>query len=207
MPDFSIEDQLMAEGFRPVAGVDEAGRGPLAGPVVAAAAVLPEGFGTEGLDDSKKLSAARREQLYREITAPGSGVIWASARVDAAEIDEINILQATYRAMAGAAGGLSPAPAIAIIDGKPVRGFPFPQRAVVKADGKSLSVAAASIIAKVERDRIMVDFASRYPQYGFERHKGYGTKGHLEALRTYGPCPIHRQSFSPVAACAGIADA
>jgi ribonuclease HII len=207
MPDFSIELELQNEGFSPVAGVDEAGRGPLAGPVVAAAAILPEGFSVVGLDDSKKLSAKRREQLYQEITAAGSGVVWASGQVDAGGIDEINILQATYRAMALAANALKQEPAIAIIDGRPVKNFPFPHRAVVKGDSKSLSVAAASIIAKVERDRIMMAFSERYPQYGFERHKGYGTKLHLEALNTHGPCPIHRHSFAPVAASAGRAGA
>ena len=207
MPDFSIELELQNEGFSPVAGVDEAGRGPLAGPVVAAAAILPEGFAAEGLDDSKKLSAKRREQLYGAITAVDSGGVWASGQVDAGGIDEINILQATHRAMALAASALEQEPAIAIIDGRPVQGFPFPHRAVIKGDSKSLSVAAASIIAKVERDRIMMAFSKRYPQYGFERHKGYGTKLHLEALNAHGPCPIHRQSFAPVAASAGRAGA
>ncbi len=207
MPDYSIEKALLDEGFSPVAGIDEAGRGPLAGPVVAAAAILPEGFTAEGLDDSKKVSAPRRERLYEAITAAGSGVVWASAAVNAATIDEINILRATHRAMALAASALTVQPGIAIIDGRPVKGFPYPYRAVVKGDSKSLSVAAASIIAKVERDRIMLAFAQRYPQYGFERHKGYGTKRHLEALRAHGPCPIHRQSFAPVAASAGATDA
>ena len=203
MPDYSIETQLVSEGFQPVAGIDEAGRGPLAGPVVAAAAILPEGFRAAGLDDSKKLSPARRDQLHEQITAAGSGVVWSWARVDAGEIDEINILNATHRAMALAASALALDPAVAIIDGRPVKGFPYPHRAVVKGDSKSLSIAAASIIAKVERDRIMLAYGQTYPQYGFERHKGYGTKTHLEALRTNGPCPIHRRSFAPVAESAG----
>ena len=199
MPDLSIEKQLRADGHVVVAGVDEAGRGPLAGPVVAAAAILPEGFVAEGLDDSKKLTPKRREALYELITAPDSGVVWASARAEPAEIDEVNILNANHRAMARATSGLRTVPDIAIIDGKPVKDFPFPSLAVVKGDSKSLSVAAASIVAKVERDRIMLAYAEEFPEYGFERHKGYGTKLHLAALAEHGPCPIHRQSFAPVA--------
>lgn len=206
MPDFTIETQLAADGHTVIAGVDEAGRGPLAGPVVAAAAILPNGFEAPGLDDSKKLSHKKREALYQCITAADSGVVWASARVEPREIDEINILRATYQAMARAALALGAEPDIAIIDGKPVKGFPYPHLAVVKGDSKSLSVAAASIIAKVERDRIMVAYADEFPQYSFERHKGYGTIIHLAALAEYGPCPIHRHSFAPVADSARVAD-
>ena len=207
MPDLSIENDLKSQGYPLVAGVDEAGRGPLAGPVVAAAAILPCGFSAPGLDDSKKLTPARREALYQIITAPRAGVVWSSARVEAEEIDEVNILNATHRAMARAAKGLKARPDVAIIDGRPVKGFPYEFRAVVKGDSKSLSVAAASIIAKVERDRIMLAYAREFPEYGFERHKGYGTKIHLEALQNHGPCPIHRQSFAPVAASSGGGDA
>jgi len=207
MPDLSIENELISQGFPLVAGVDEAGRGPLAGPVVAAAAILPTGFAAPGLNDSKKVSSVRREALYQIITAPESGVVWASARVEAEEIDEINILNATHVAMARAAKGLETRPDVAIIDGRPVKGFPYEFKAVVKGDSKSLSVAAASIIAKVERDRIMLAYAREFPEYSFERHKGYGTKIHLVALEKHGPCPIHRQSFAPVAASSGGGDA
>lgn len=203
MPDFAIENQFQSEGFHPVAGIDEAGRGPLAGPVVSAAAILPEGFEADGLNDSKKLSPARREKLHAFITAENSGVIWGWARVESGDIDRLNILKATHRAMALAAESLQVVPAMTLIDGLPVTGFPYPFRAVVKGDSRSMSIAAASILAKVERDRIMLGYAKRYPQYGFDRHKGYGTKNHLEALSKYGPCAIHRQSFSPVAQCAG----
>lgn len=203
MPDFAIENQLQSEGFYPVAGIDEAGRGPLAGPVVAAAVILPEGFEADGLNDSKKLSPARREKLHALITAEGSGVVWGLARVEPEDIDRINILKATHRAMALAAQSLGVIPSMTLIDGLPVTGFPYPFRAVVKGDLKSMSIAAASILAKVDRDRIMLEYAKIYPQYGFERHKGYGTKFHLESLKNYGPCEIHRQSFAPVAQCAG----
>ncbi len=203
MPDFAIENQLQSEGFHPVAGIDEAGRGPLAGPVVAAAVILPEGFEADGLNDSKKLSPARREKLHALITAEGSGVVWGLARVEPEDIDSINILKATHRAMALAAQSLGVVPSMTLIDGLPVTGFPYPFRAIVKGDLKSMSIAAASILAKVDRDRIMLEYAKIYPQYGFERHKGYGTKFHLESLKNYGPCEIHRQSFAPVAQCAG----
>lgn len=206
MPNYTLEKKLIARGLTPVAGVDEAGRGPLAGPVMVAAAILPKGFAPKGLDDSKKLTERRREALYERITDPDSGVIWASAAAEADEIDKHNILNATHRAMARAASALFIEPAIALIDGRPVKGFPFPHEAVVKGDSKSLSIAAASIIAKVERDRIMVAHSESFPHYGFERHKGYGTKLHLEALKEHGPCEIHRQSFAPVAECAGEAD-
>jgi ribonuclease HII len=203
MPDFAIENQFQSEGFHQVAGIDEAGRGPLAGPVVAAAVILPEGFEADGLNDSKKVSPVRREKLHALITAENSGVIWGWARVGARDIDSMNILKATHRAMALAAKSLGVMPSMTLIDGLPVTGFPYPFRAVVKGDLKSMSIAAASILAKVERDWIMLKYAKIYPQYGFERHKGYGTKLHLEALRNYGPCEIHRQSFAPVAQCTG----
>ncbi len=199
MPDFAIENELLAKGYSPVAGIDEAGRGPLAGPVVAAAVILPEGFEADGLDDSKKLNPKRREDLHAFITAESSGVVWSVASVDSTVIDTINILKATHRAMALAAKSLSLQPAMSLIDGLPVKGFPFDFRAIVKGDSLSMSIAAASILAKVERDRMMMMHANNYPQYGFDRHKGYGTKIHLEALKTHGPCEIHRRSFAPVA--------
>lgn len=203
MPDFAIEKQFQSEGFHLIAGIDEAGRGPLAGPVVAGAVILPEGFQADGLNDSKKLSTQRRERLHSIITAEDSGVTWAWARVGARDIDRMNILKATHQAMSLAAKDLGVVPSMTLIDGLPITGFPYPFLAVVKGDLKSMSIAAASILAKVERDRMMIEYAKIYPQYGFERHKGYGTKFHLEALKDHGPCEIHRQSFSPVAQCTG----
>lgn len=198
MPDLSHENRLRREGFRLVAGIDEAGRGPLAGPVTAGAVVLPSDFAHEIMNDSKQLSEKCREALYVEITADDR-IEWAAASVEPREIDEVNILQATYRAMARAFEKLASRPDIALIDGRPVRGFPGDHRALVKGDSLSLSIAAASIIAKVERDRLMMEYAITYPEYGFERHKGYGTAFHLAALKKHGPCPIHRRSFAPVA--------
>ena len=198
MPDLEHENHWRAQGFALVAGIDEAGRGPLAGPVVAAAVVLPDDYEHGMLNDSKQLSEKGREALYDELVSD-SRVIRASASVEAGEIDRINILRATHLAMRLAFEQLEPRPDLALIDGKPVKGFPGEHRALVKGDSLSLSIAAASIIAKVERDRFMLDAASRFPGYGFERHKGYGTAAHLEALRRLGPCPLHRASFAPVA--------
>lgn len=197
-PDFRYEERHWSSGVEIVAGIDEAGRGPLAGPVVAAAVVLPAGFVPGELNDSKKLSKKRREKLYEEImSAPD--VQKSVGIVEAEEIDELNILRATHRAMEKAVRGLPVVPGICLIDGLPVRHFPFPQEAIVKGDAKSVSISAASIVAKVTRDRIMEELAKQYPQYGFDRHSGYGTREHLEALKKYGPCPIHRRSFAPVA--------
>jgi len=198
MPDLSHESRWRAEGFRSVAGIDEAGRGPLAGPVTAAAVVLPPDFAHDALNDSKQLSERKRESIYAELTSD-SRVLWASASVGPEEIDRINILRATHLAMARAFQQLKPRPDLALVDGRPVKGFPAEHRALVKGDALSLSIAAASVIAKVERDRFMVEASVRYPGYGFENHKGYGTARHLEALRSLGPCPIHRRSFAPVA--------
>ncbi len=197
MPDLSHERKLRKEGFPTIAGIDEAGRGPLAGPVSAAAVVLPLHYRNSVLNDSKQLSEKVREELYKEISG-NDRIQWASAMVDEAEVDEINILQATWVAMRRAFEQLQPSPSIALIDGKPIKGFPGPHRALVKGDSLSLSIAAASIIAKVERDRLMIHYAEQYPEYGFERHKGYGTKAHCAAILKYGPCPIHRRSFSPI---------
>lgn len=198
MPDLSHERHWRAAGFARIAGIDEAGRGPLAGPVTAAAVVLPDDYEHPILNDSKQLGEKRRDALYEEITRDPR-IVWASARVEADEIDRINILRATHLAMARAFEKLLPRPDLALIDGKPVKSFPGEYRAIVKGDSLSLSIAAASIIAKVERDRIMLAFAGSFPGYGFERHKGYGTAAHLEALNRLGPCPIHRRSFAPVA--------
>lgn len=193
-----FEIAMQNDGFHRIAGIDEAGRGPLAGPVSAAAVILPDGFCHDVLNDSKKLTEKRREALYEELTG-SDDVVWALAYADAEEIDAVNILQATHAAMARAARSLSTAPDFCLIDGLPVPGFPIASQGLVKGDGKSLSIAAASIIAKVSRDRLMLEYAAKYPEYGFERHKGYGTKLHLEALHAHGPCPIHRRSFAPVA--------
>lgn len=198
MPDLSFETALRARGLRRIAGVDEAGRGPLAGPVAAAAVMLPRGFACPGLDDSKKLSAARREALYAVLTGDAR-VVWAVATTERAEIDQLNILRATHLAMRRAVEALDPQPEHCLIDGLPVRGFPLPYDAIVKGDGRSLSIAAASIIAKVTRDRLMRELDREYPQFGFAKHQGYGTKAHLEALRIHGPCRHHRRSFQPVA--------
>jgi len=198
MPDDLLENSLRAGGLSMVAGVDEAGRGPLAGPVFAAAVILPPGWRCPGLDDSKKLSAKRRGELFETIAADSS-VRWAFAQAEADEIDRLNILRATHAAMARAVENLPLAVDHCLIDGLRVPGFPWPHDGIVKGDGRSLSIAAASIIAKVSRDRVMHEFAREFPQYGFERHMGYGTKEHLEALRLHGPCRIHRRSFQPVA--------
>jgi ribonuclease HII len=203
MPDLSLERQLLGQGYRLVAGIDEAGRGPLAGPVSVAAVILPKGYRHTVLTDSKKLTEKKREVLYEEITSDPD-IAWHSVLIDAGTIDEINILQATWKGMAVAFTGLAEQADIALIDGKPVGNFPGEHKAVVKGDSLSLSIAAASIIAKVERDRLMIEYAAKYPEYHFERHKGYGTKLHLEALEKHGPCEIHRMSFAPVAKSAGL---
>ena len=195
---FEQEDLLFSRGIFPVAGIDEAGRGPLAGPVVAAAVVLPLNFRLPGLDDSKKLSAAKRERLYAALTG-NPDVRWTSAHLDNREIDRWNILRATHRAMRQAFLSLEPRPAHALIDGLPVPDFPCPHTALVGGDARSLSIAAASIVAKVERDRAMLELDRQYPEYGFSKHKGYPTPDHLAKLRVHGPCPVHRRSFSPVA--------
>jgi ribonuclease HII len=187
-----------------VAGVDEAGRGPLAGPVVAAAVVLPRRWLEWGLDerlqdlnDSKQLTEERREHYFAILTShPEIGC--AIAAVDAATIDRINILQATHRAMNQALAQLQPPPEHVLVDGRRVNSMPFPHTALVKGDARSYSIAAASVLAKVTRDRAMREFDRRYPGYGFAEHKGYGTPQHLTALRALGPSPIHRRSFAPL---------
>ena len=181
------------EGFEIVCGIDEAGRGPLAGPVCAAAVVLPRDLEIEGLNDSKKLSDKRRRVLFDEITA--QAVTYGIAFATEQEIDEINILQATFLAMRRALAQLSIQPSIALIDGNRETDFGLPVRTIVKGDSLSANISAASILAKVTRDDFMLEQAKLYPEYGFDIHKGYGTKAHYEALRKYGPCPIHRRTF------------
>ena len=198
MPTLDHENTLRSSGFRIVAGIDEAGRGPLAGPVCVAAVVLPDDFTHALINDSKQLSESKRERLYDEITGDAR-IQWQCVSIEPDEIDRINILQATWEGMRRAALGLNPTPDAALIDGKPVKRFPLHQIALVKGDSLSYSIAAASIIAKVTRDRIMVAMARQHPEYGFEIHKGYPTPAHLAALKRHGPCPHHRRSFSPVA--------
>jgi ribonuclease HII len=198
MPDLSLEIALHARGLQWVAGIDEAGRGPLAGPVAAAAVILPPGFACPGLDDSKKISPAKRELLYLHLTRHPD-IHWAVATADHDEIDRLNILRATHLAMRRAAEAITPTPQHCIIDGLPVKNFPFPHDGIIKGDGRSLSIAAASIIAKVTRDRIMHEIDREFPQFGFAKHQGYGTAAHLAALRLHGPCRHHRRSFRPVA--------
>ncbi len=188
-----MEQELYQKGYTAVCGIDEAGRGPLAGPVCAGACILPKDLVIEGLDDSKKLSEKKREQLYAVITE--KAVAWAVFMIDEKTIDEINILQATYLAMHGAVEKLSVQPDFCLVDGNRDPGLGIPTQTVVKGDARCAAIAAASILAKVTRDRFMTEQAGLYPQYGFEIHKGYGTKKHYEALRQYGPSPIHRMTF------------
>lgn len=180
-----------------VAGIDEAGRGPLAGPVVAAAVVLPRGFKHRHLTDSKRLSARRRADIFRELTT-SLDILWACAVIDAAEVDRMNILRATHEAMRRAFAALPERPDHALIDGLPVHPFPVAHTALVGGDAISLSIAAASVVAKVTRDRLMEELDARFPGYGFSRHKGYATSQHLAVLAREGPCPIHRFTFRPV---------
>ena len=192
-PGREIEDALRAEGFEIVCGVDEAGRGPLAGPVCAAAVILPRGVTIEGLDDSKKLTEKRREALYDVIIAAAEA--YGVAFADVEEIEELNILGATYLAMNRAIAALGVGIDLALIDGNRNAGIEYPSRCIVKGDAKCVSIAAASVLAKVTRDRYMRALAEKYPGYGFERHKGYGTEAHYAAIRALGPCPEHRPSF------------
>ena len=190
---WSLENEIYDSGLSPLCGVDEAGRGPLAGPVCAAAVILPRGAVIEGLNDSKKLSEKRREALYDEIV--GRAIAFGIAFASVEEIEEKNILEATFLAMNRAIEQLSVVPALALIDGNRSKGIVLPSRCVIGGDGKCADIAAASILAKVTRDRYMLEMAERYPQYGFERHKGYGTAAHYATIRAYGPSPIHRMSF------------
>lgn len=190
---WSIENEIYDSGVSVLCGVDEAGRGPLAGPVCAAACILPRGLVIDGLDDSKKLSDKKRRELFDVIKreAVSFGVAFASVE----EIEEHNILRATFMAMNRAIAKLDVVPELAIIDGNRAAGIEMPARCIVKGDSKCADIAAASILAKVTRDEYMLAMAEKYPEYHFEKHKGYGTKLHYEALREYGPSPIHRMSF------------
>ena len=190
---WSIENEIYDSGLSPLCGVDEAGRGPLAGPVCAAAVILPRGLVIEGLNDSKKLSGKKRESLYDEIVekAVAYGIAFASVE----EIEEKNILEATFLAMNRAIEKLAVRPVLALIDGNRDKGITVPARCVIGGDGKCADIAAASILAKVTRDRYMLQLAGQYPQYGFDKHKGYGTAAHYAAIREYGPSPVHRMSF------------
>ena len=190
---WQIEEEVSAEGYCAICGVDEAGRGPLAGPVCAAAVILPRDVDLPGLNDSKKLSDKKRRELYPMIME--KAIAYGIGFADEKEIDQINILQATYLAMERALQQLQVKPDFALIDGNRAKDFGLPVRTVVHGDSLSASIAAASVLAKVTRDDVMLKLAETYPQYGFEIHKGYGTKVHYEALREHGPCPIHRVSF------------
>ena len=190
---WELENEIYAEGFSLICGVDEAGRGPLAGPVYAAAVILPRDAVIEGLNDSKKLTEKKREALFDVITERALTYGIASASVE--EIEELNILNATFLAMNRAVAKLDPAPELALIDGNRSTGIAMPSRCIVKGDSRCADIAAASILAKVSRDRYMLNLAEKYPQYHFEQHKGYGTKLHYEALREYGPSSEHRPSF------------
>ena len=193
MPNYDYENQKYAEGYTAVCGCDEAGRGPLCGPVVAAAVILPRGLIIEGLDDSKKLTEKKREKLFDVICE--NAIAYAIAEASPEEIDEINILNASMLAMRRATDMLSVKADFALIDGNTSRGFDIPTETVVKGDSKSYSIAAASILAKVTRDRQCIDLDAAYPEYGIAKHKGYPTKDHMEAVRKYGPAPIHRKTF------------
>lgn len=190
---WAIERAAWAEGFSPVAGTDEAGRGPLAGPVFAAAVILPPEADIPGLNDSKKLTPARREALFGLITERAAAYGIASASVE--EIEELNILHAAQLAMRRAVAALGVRPGLLLIDGNYSDGFGMPERTIVKGDALSASVAAASILAKVARDRLMTEYAETYPLYGFEKHKGYPTAAHYDAIRAHGVTPIHRPGF------------
>lgn len=190
---WELENEIYAEGFSLICGVDEAGRGPLAGPVYAAAVILPRDAVIEGLNDSKKLTEKKREALFDVITERALTYGIASASVE--EIEKLNILNATFLAMNRAIDKLDPIPELALIDGNRSTGIAMPSRCVVKGDSRCADIAAASILAKVSRDRYMLTLAEKYPQYHFEQHKGYGTKLHYEALREFGPSPEHRPSF------------
>jgi ribonuclease HII len=193
MLDYSLENAATQAGYRFVCGVDEAGRGPLCGPVCAAAVLLPQGLVIDGLNDSKKLTEKKREALYDVILREAVACSIAFGTVE--EINGTNILEATLLAMRRAIAGLSPAADFALIDGNVGRDFPIPVQTVIHGDATSPSIAAASVLAKVTRDRLCLELDREYPQYGIAKHKGYGTKDHMEALRKYGPAPIYRTKF------------
>ena len=190
---WETEKSLNKKGYKYIAGVDEAGRGPLAGPVYAAAVILPEGARIDGINDSKKLSEKKREELFEIITK--TAISYSIACVDENVIDQVNILNATHMAMCQAVDGLSVPCDYVLIDGNSIRGMEKSHETMVKGDAKSISIASASILAKVSRDRYIKEIAHKYPEYGFEKHKGYGTKAHTDAILEHGICPIHRKTF------------
>ncbi|NDD58898.1 MAG: ribonuclease HII [Chlamydiae bacterium] len=196
-PCFEFESKARASGYKIIAGVDEAGRGPLAGPVVAAACILPEGFFLPGITDSKSLTSKQRKQLFKEIQSKEE-IQYAIGIVDAQKIDQINILQATLLAMQIAVSNLSSSADFILVDGNQIPNWSYRSQAIVKGDSLSHSISMASVIAKETRDNIMDQYEAQYPGYGFGKHKGYGTKDHIEALTKMGPCPIHRKSFEPM---------
>jgi len=190
---WELENEIYSEGYSLICGVDEAGRGPLAGPVCAAAVILPKGIVIESLNDSKKLSEKKRDELFEPIKA--AAIAYCAAFASVEEIESMNILNATYLAMNRAIKGLGVVPELALIDGNRNSSIELESRCVVKGDAKCADIAAASIIAKVTRDRYMIQMSELYPEYGFAVHKGYGTKAHYAAIREFGPSPIHRMSF------------
>jgi ribonuclease HII len=191
-----FEEEIRAQGFKIIAGLDEAGRGPLAGPVVAAAVVLPPVERLKGINDSKKLTAGKREEIFSLLLQKAPAV--SIGIVEAEEIDRLNILRASLKAMELAVNKLSLFPDFLLIDGIHLLGLPLAQQAIPKGDQRCQSIAAASIVAKVTRDRLMMSYHNQYPEYNFARHKGYGTKEHIQAIRQHGCCPLHRQSFKPI---------
>ncbi len=193
MPDYSKEQEYYAQGYRVICGVDEAGRGPLCGPVVAAACILPDGLYIDGLNDSKKLTEKKREKLFDIIKESALAYCIAEASVE--EIDALNILEADLLAMRRAIDGLAIKPDLALIDGNIARDFQIDAYPIIKGDAISMNIAAASVLAKVTRDRLCIELDREYPEYGIAKHKGYGTKAHMDALRTYGPSKIHRKQF------------
>lgn len=192
-----LENQARKQGFKAIAGIDEAGRGPLAGPVVAAACIIPKGVWLKGVNDSKQLTPQKRKLLYEQMVADGR-IHYGIGIVDSVEIDSINILQATIKAMREAVSQLAKTPDYLLIDGLQIVYEDIPVEKVIGGDAKSQSIAAASILAKETRDRLMVALHDEWPLYGFHKHKGYGTHEHLEAIKRHGPCPIHRRSFEPI---------
>jgi ribonuclease HII len=192
-----FEENARMKGYKVIAGIDEAGRGPLAGPVVAAACILPEGLYLEGVNDSKKLTSDQRQQLFDKITAHPE-IVFSIGIIEPSVIDQINILQATFKAMQEAVNKLGIKPDYLLVDGSLIPTFKLPAEAIIKGDSLSQSIAAASIIAKVTRDEIMLEYHAKWPQYGFNSHKGYPTRQHLLSLAEHGPSPIHRISFEPL---------
>lgn len=190
------EEEAFSSGYELIGGVDEVGRGPLAGPVVAAIVILPKGTKIQGINDSKKLSPHQRERLCKTIA--NISIDWGIGIVDERKIDEINILQATYIAMGRAVQSLKTKPHFLLVDGRKIPHLDIPQKPIIKGDQLSISIASASILAKVVRDRMMIEYDKEFPQYGFAKHKGYGTTLHIESIKKYGICKIHRRSFEPI---------